>query len=149
MGFFAANLKSSFKMISGNSYCRQRYSFSSVFNFMCGQSLQAQLLSGGAGINVLPGFDFCIWCTIPVSVATINSCAVSVRVKDSHRIRVGIIHEYLRRIRSADDAGVVGDRTHGAEVTACPHVAREHFQPPALVIAVRHTRQQLGLDGFH
>ncbi len=40
---------------------------------MYGQSLQAHELLGGAGMNVFSGLDFCIWCSIPVSVATINS----------------------------------------------------------------------------
>ena len=73
-------LNSSFIVISGNSYCMQRYNFSSVFNFMCGQSLQAQLFSGGAGIKVFEGFVFCISCKIPVSVATIYSDALFVCV---------------------------------------------------------------------
>ena len=60
-------------IISGFSSLKQAYNFSKVFNFMCGQSLQAQLFSGGAGINVLPGARFAISCNIPVSVATINS----------------------------------------------------------------------------
>lgn len=31
-----------------------RYTFSSVLRFMCGHSLQAQALSGGAGMKVFP-----------------------------------------------------------------------------------------------
>jgi len=37
--------------------------------------LHAQPLSGGAGMNVLPGLAFFIWCRIPASVATMNACA--------------------------------------------------------------------------
>ncbi len=40
---------------------------------MCGQSLQAQALFGGAGMKVFFGEAFIIWCRIPVSVATMNS----------------------------------------------------------------------------
>src|SRR5882757_1586476 len=75
MGRFAAMRNASSMVISGSSYSIHKYSFSNVFNFMCGQSLQAQLLLGGAGIKVLPGLDFCIWCKMPVSVTTINSWA--------------------------------------------------------------------------
>ena len=63
---------------SGCSYFIHRYNFSSVFSFMCGQSLQAQLLVGGAGIKVFPGELNCIWCSIPASVATMNSEALEV-----------------------------------------------------------------------
>ena len=60
IGFFAAIRRSSSIVISGSSYSIQRYSFSSVFRFMCGQSLQAQELLGGAGIKVLLGEAFSI-----------------------------------------------------------------------------------------
>jgi len=50
---------------------------------MCGQSLQAHLLLGGAGMKVLCGEAFTIWCKIPDSVATINSVAGSSLVKRS------------------------------------------------------------------
>ena len=55
IGFRAAMRSSSSIVISGSSYLRHVYNFSSVFNFIYGQSLQAQALLGGAGINVLPG----------------------------------------------------------------------------------------------
>lgn len=60
IGFFAARRRLSSIFISGVSYSIHRYSFSREFSFMCGQSLQAQLLVGGAGINVLPGLAFII-----------------------------------------------------------------------------------------
>lgn len=47
-------------VISGTSYFMLIYSFSSVLSFIWGQSLQAQLLLGGAGIKVLWGEDFFI-----------------------------------------------------------------------------------------
>src|SRR4051794_31277648 len=73
IGFLAAIINALSMVISGCSYSIHKYNFSSVFNFMCGQSLQAQLLLGGAGIKVLCGLVFCIWCNMPVSVTTINS----------------------------------------------------------------------------
>src|SRR5574343_278509 len=73
IGFLAAFIRPSSIKISGCPYFNAIYIFSIVFNFICGQSLQAQLLLGGAGIKVLSGLDFCIWCKIPVSVATMNS----------------------------------------------------------------------------
>src|SRR5688572_30180109 len=60
IGFLDALRNSSSMIISGISYSMHRYSFSSVFSFICGQSLQAQLLLGGAGMKVLCGDDFCI-----------------------------------------------------------------------------------------
>jgi len=48
------------KIISGNSYFKARYNFSKVLRFICGQSLQAQELFGGAGMNILFGECFSI-----------------------------------------------------------------------------------------
>jgi len=53
----------------------QRYTFSSVLSRMKGHSLHEQPLSGGAGMNVLPGAAFFIWWMIPASVTTMNDCA--------------------------------------------------------------------------
>ena len=80
MGNFALMRKSSFMNNSGSSYFKHKYIFSSVLSFMCGQSLQAQLLFGGAGMNVFWGDACIILCKIPVSVATMYSCDVSVWV---------------------------------------------------------------------
>lgn len=60
IGFFACSIKSEGNSIAGNSYFKQLYTFSKVFNFMYGQSLQAHELFGGAGIKVLFGLLFCI-----------------------------------------------------------------------------------------
>src|SRR5690554_7345926 len=72
MGLRACSISSAGKSTSGNSYFMQLYNFSNVLSFMYGQSLHAQALFGGAGINVLCGLAFCIWWIIPLSVATIN-----------------------------------------------------------------------------
>lgn len=48
------------RVTSGRLYFIVRYNFSIVFLFMNGQSLQAQVLLGGAGMNVLSGDFNCI-----------------------------------------------------------------------------------------
>src|SRR5690606_38608283 len=60
IGFLARLITSSGRTISGCSWYKQLYSFSKVFNFICGQSLHAHILFGGAGIKVLLGLAFCI-----------------------------------------------------------------------------------------
>src|SRR5690606_17679630 len=75
IGLLARAITSAGNAISGCSNRMQLYSFSRVLSFMYGQSLHAQALLGGAGINVLPGLAFCIWWMIPLSVATISVSA--------------------------------------------------------------------------
>ena len=64
-GIFACKRKFSSIKSSGNSYFKHKYIFSRVLSFMCGQSLQAQLLLGGAGIKRFYGVmlaSFCVIC---------------------------------------------------------------------------------------
>src|SRR5690606_555713 len=99
-GTFAFSISSADKVTSGNSYFRHRYSFSNVVSFICGHSLQAELLSGGAGMKTFCGEAFCIWCMIPGSVATINSLAGDLAVYASNA-EVEPIKSALSRIVSS------------------------------------------------
>ena len=47
------SITQSSRIISGCSYFMHKYSFSRVLRFICGHSLQAQVLLGGAGIEGL------------------------------------------------------------------------------------------------
>jgi hypothetical protein len=71
-GFSAAWRRSSGITISGRSSRRHRYSFSSVFSFMKGHSLQRQPFSGGSGRYSRSGASLRIWWMIPSSVAMMN-----------------------------------------------------------------------------
>ena len=81
MGFSASTITSLLKVISGFSFSMHRYNFSNVFNFMYGQSLHEQVSSVGTIKNSFSGEFFCIWCKMPVSVATIYFLASSFIVK--------------------------------------------------------------------
>ena len=73
MGSFARSRNCSSSSTNGHSYLRQLYSFSRVLRRIYAHSLQAHPpLIGGTGMNVFWGQHFCISCSIPLSVATIN-----------------------------------------------------------------------------
>jgi hypothetical protein len=60
IGLKAATLVASGITIFGVRSRIAKYTFSNVFNRICGHSLQAQFAKGGAGINRLAGAAFCI-----------------------------------------------------------------------------------------